>query len=461
MTRSPDRFEQRARELCAEKGIDPDSRIVKIGSPRGMPAWCGFRDLAQKEVADQRAAAALAEIVYLRPQEERYKNAPLHVFGEHDDATLSQMRACMSVGKVVGGVLCADGHVGYSQPIGGCIAYENQISVSGNGFDIGCGHAAIKLDVKFGQIKHRIPQIIEDINRRVSFGLGTFGKRVENELFDDVDAWKNADAESLRSSAQKQVNTYGTSNHFLDLLYEVPVDQNEFNPDDCFVHVAIHSGSRGLGFQLATRDLKVAGGKNGMFVPPALLDADSPSGQRYIAAMELSGRYAYMNRDKGVESVADILGANIIERTVNHHNFSFWEEHNGRKLWVVRKGATAAFPGQRGFVGGSMGDDAVIIEGVDSEASRAAYYSTMHGAGRIMSRTQAKKTFTRAEMEAWLANKGVTLSGGGIDESPMSYRRLDDVVRAHGETVKVVYRLRPFIVIMASDESRRRDPYKD
>jgi tRNA-splicing ligase RtcB len=177
--------------------------------------------------------------------------------------------------------------------------------------------------------------------------------------------------------------------------------------------------------------------------------------------MELSGRYAYLNRDLVVNKVCEILGGTILDTIRSHHNYSFWEEHEGQKLWVVRKGATAAFPGQRGFIGGSMGDDAVIIEGIDSEASRKAFYSTMHGAGRIMSRTQAKKTFTRQEMEEWLARKGVTLSGGGIDESPMSYRRLDDVIGAHEGTIKVNHRLRPFAVIMASDEERRRDPYKD
>ncbi len=125
----------------------------------------------------------------------------------------------------------------------------------------------------------------------------------------------------------------------------------------------------------------------------------------------------------------------------------------------MRKGATPAFPGQRGFVGGSMGDDAVIIEGVESEASKSALYSTVHGAGRLFGRQQAIRTFSRAEMDAWLRERGVLVAGGGVDESPMAYRRLPDVLAHHAGTVKVLHTLRPFAVAMAGDDEF--DPWKD
>jgi tRNA-splicing ligase RtcB len=461
--RSPDVLEIRARELAIAAGIDPDSRVPKPGSERGMPAWCNYRELARAQRNAEKAAAASAEIANLRPQEVQYQNSPLKIFGEPDEATILQMRNCMAVGNVVGGVLCADNHLGYSQPIGGVIAYENMVSVSGTGFDIACGHAALKTDVPFGAVKDRIPTLLADINQHISFGLGRQGSaRVDDALFEDDEAWKLADAEALRSLARRQLFSCGTSNHFLDLLYEVPSDPTaDFDRDKQPVWIACHFGSRNLGYQSATKFLKLAGGRDGMYVPPALLDATSEVGVRYVGAMELSGRYAYLNRDLVVNKVCSILGGTAVDRVVNHHNFSFWEEHQGRKLWVVRKGATAAFPGQRGFVGGSMGDDAVIVEGIDSELSRASFYSTVHGAGRVMSRTQAKKTFTRREMDQWLHAKGVTLSGGGVDESPMSYRRLDEVIQSHAGTIKVNHRLRPFLVIMATDEHRRRDPSKD
>jgi tRNA-splicing ligase RtcB len=133
--------------------------------------------------------------------------------------------------------------------------------------------------------------------------------------------------------------------------------------------------------------------------------------------------------------------------------------HDGRDLSVVRKGATPAFPGQRGFVGGSMGDDAVIIQGVDGPEARASLYSTVHGAGRLFGRKEAKRRFTRAQMDAWLQERGVMLLGADQDESPMAYRRLPDVLACHAGSVKVLHRLRPFAVAMAGDGEF--DPWKD
>jgi tRNA-splicing ligase RtcB len=163
----------------------------------------------------------------------------------------------------------------------------------------------------------------------------------------------------------------------------------------------------------------------------------------------------------------------IEEEVHNHHNFAWQEEHEGETYWVVRKGATPAFPGQRGFVGGSMGDDAVIIEGVDSKLSKEALYSTVHGAGRIMSRTAAKGKFVNEggkrirkpglvrhdEMVRWLEKRGVVLRGGDLDEAPQAYRRLGDVLRAHADTIRILHTLRPLGVAMAGRDIV--DPYKD
>jgi tRNA-splicing ligase RtcB len=310
-------------------------------------------------------------------------------------------------------------------------------------------------------VKDRVEPLLKDIARKVSFGLGREhkSKQVEHPLFDDVDPWRDADVEHLRKLAENQMLTCGTSNHYVDLMYEVP--ENPEDRDRAAVWIGVHFGSRGLGFKSTTQYLKRAGGKEGMFIAPTVLRADSELGRRYIAAMQLAGRYAYANREAVITEIRRILGAREVEVTHNNHNFAWLEEHDGRQLWVVRKGATPAFPGQRGFVGGSMGDDAVIIEGVDSEKSRAAFYSTIHGAGRVMSRTNAKKSFTRHQMEAWLRDRGVTLVGGGVDEAPMAYRRLDEVLQHHEGTIKIVHRLRPFGVLMASDDDRRRDPYHE
>ena len=387
----------------------------------------------------------------------------IKIFGEHDEKTVRQMWTCMGVGSAARGVLCADGHYGYAQPVGGVVAYEKHVSVSGVGFDIACGNLAARLDLTYDDIKARVPTIARDISRRISFGLGrTNDERVEHPLLDDGDAWRAADVTGLREAAVAQLGTVGAGNHYVDLF----CDEAER------VWIGVHFGSRGLGHKSASKYLAAAGGRDGMDVPPALVDQESELGTRYLAAMHLAGRYAYAGREWVVETIRRMLCATVTDTVHNHHNFAWRERHGERDYWVVRKGATPAFPGQKGFVGGSMGDDAVILEGVDSDLSRDALYSTVHGAGRICGRIEAKgkrdrrtgawlrpPRFARAEMDAWIAAKGVHLVGGDVDESPMAYRRLPDVLAAHGETVKVLHTLRPFIVVMASREIR--DPYKD
>jgi tRNA-splicing ligase RtcB len=446
--RKPDRLEPRARELCLAAGFDPDSRIERPGQ-RSMPAWCAYRDAARQEMVAAETAR-VAEEVAIKPQAPEFQNSPLTVFGQHDENTIAQMRNCMSVGNVVAGVICADGHLGYAQPVGGVIAYEKQISISGVGFDIGCGNMAVRLDTPFEAIKDRVGTIIKDVHNTISFGVGrTNDERVEHDLFDDSEAWRESDMGEYRQKAVAQLGTVGSGNHYVDLMRD----------QEGYVWIGVHFGSRGLGHTSATRYLKAAGGKDGMNVPPAVIDEDSEIGRRYIAAMQLAGRYSYAGREWVVERVRKIIGGSVTDMVHNHHNYAWRENHGGRDLWVVRKGATPAFPGQRGFVGGSMGDDAVIIEGVDSEASKASLYSTVHGAGRLFGRKEAKRRFTREQMDEWLKQRGVILMGADLDESPMSYRRLPEVIAEHAGTVKVLHTLRPFAVAMAG--AGEFDPFKD
>jgi tRNA-splicing ligase RtcB len=391
---------------------------------------------------------------------------PAKIFGNHDERTLAQMERCMRVGSVAGGVLCADGHLGYAMPVGGVIAYEEHVSVSGVGFDIACGNMAAKLDLRLEDINADIPTLAADIAKNVSFGLGrTNAERVEHALFDSP-LWDECpEIKHLKTMARDQLGTVGSGNHYVDLFVD----------EEGFVWIGVHFGSRGLGHKTATTFLKLAGGKDGIDVDPAVLPQDSELGQKYLAGMTLAGEYAYAGREWVVERVRNLIGGAIVDEVHNHHNYAWRERHGDRDLWVVRKGATPAFPGQRGFVGGSMGDDAVILAGVESEGSATSLYSTVHGAGRVMSRTEARGRFVRDpetgkkmrqpgrvrhdEMQQWLREKGVTLVGGGLDEAPQAYRRLPDVLAAHAGTVKIEHTLRPFAVVMAGPNEW--DPYKD
>jgi len=386
----------------------------------------------------------------------------LKIFGEHDERTVEQMWRCMGVGSVAGGVLCADGHLGYAQPVGGVIAYEEHVSISGVGFDIGCGNMAARVNLKYEDIRERVPVIANDIAKEVSFGLGRVNtKPIDHAIFDSP-LWEDSGVGHLKQMARAQLGTVGSGNHYVDL----------FEDEGGYVWIGAHFGSRGLGHKSATHYIKQAGGKDGIDVAPTILHEKSELGARYLAAMTLAGQYAYAGREWVVERVRRILCAKLLDSVHNHHNYAWRERHSERDLWVVRKGATPAFPGQRGFVGGSMGDDAVILKGVEGEASAASLYSTVHGAGRVMSRTEAKGKRNRKTgevlregrispeaMQAWLRQKGVHLVGGDLDEAPQAYRRLTDVLAHHEGTVEIEHRLRPFIVLMAGADVF--DPFKD
>jgi tRNA-splicing ligase RtcB (3'-phosphate/5'-hydroxy nucleic acid ligase) len=385
------------------------------------------------------------------------------VFGQHDEATLRQIENCIDAGAERG-VLCADGHKGYAQPIGGVVAYKDGISLSGVGFDIACGNLAVLTDAKGSEVAPKIKSIMDDVVREISFGIGRKAKtRLDHELFED-EAWKIAPISGLKEMARDQLGTVGGGNHYVDI----------FADEQDRVWVGVHFGSRGLGHKTATHFLKAAGGKDGMDVPPTVVPASSDIGTDYLAGMGLAGKYAYAGREAVARHVVrEIIKARILDEVHNHHNFAWREKHDGEDFWVVRKGATPAFPGQRGFVGGSMGDDAVIIEGIDSAESRQALYSTVHGAGRIMSRTAAKGKFERVgkkrirrdglvrhdEMLKWVRERGVELRGGDVDEAPQAYRRLPDVLAAHAGTIRVLHTLRPLGVAMAGRDTV--DPYKD
>jgi Uncharacterized conserved protein len=374
----------------------------------------------------------------------------LKVYGQHDHKTLNQMYTCLKTGDAYKGVLCADGHLGYAHPIGGVVAYKDQISISGVGFDIACGNKAIMLDTRIEDIQHKLPVIAADIAKTISFGIGRTNQSKKAPQFQvKDDLWDEADCRHLKNMAYSQLGTVGSGNHYVDV----------FSDQQGRIWIGVHFGSRGLGHKLTTKALKDAGGKDGMEVPPTLVDVKSEIGVRYLAALELAGAYAYQGRDWVVETVRGIIGGRVLHSVHNHHNWAWREEHNGESFYVVRKGATPAFPGQEGFVGGSMGDDAVIIEGVDSQESRDSLYSTIHGAGRVMGRNVAKKTLDRKVMEKWLHDKKVIVHGGDLDESPMAYRRLNDVLKEHEGTIKINHVLSPIIVVMAG--GKEVDPYKD
>src|SRR5215510_2808027 len=314
----------------------------------------------------------------------------IKTFGSVDERSLEQLERCMSAGDADYGVLCADHHPGYSQPIGGGIAYGGHISPSGVGYDIGCGNKAVQTDLARLDLEllGGVDAVMGEITRRISFGMGVpAAERTDHPVIDRIRNAEFRPQRKLSQLAESQLGTVGSGNHYVNVMAD----------EDDRVWVGVHFGSRGFGHKTASGFLALAEGlqfgdkaiEGEMDSPPVLFEIDSELGQSYVAAMELAGEYAYAGRDIVVSKVLEILGAEAVQEVHNHHNFAWRESHHGRDYWVIRKGCTPARPGQEGFVGGSMGDDSVILEGVESPVAEEALHSTVHGAGRVMSRTQA------------------------------------------------------------------------
>lgn len=400
------------------------------------------------------------------------------LIGSTEGNTLAQANNCLNEAEAF--CLMADNHKGYGMPVGGVAVYKNKISPAGVGFDIACGNKAVKTNLKYSEIKDKLPELAKSIWDNLSFGVGRKNaERVESDLFNDV-AWQIdflKDNTDLKRKAQEQLGTIGSGNHYVDV----------FKDEEENIWVGVHFGSRGLGHTIASHFMRLAGDNtNIMDETPHTLDINSKEGQDYLEAMRLAGLYAYAGRDWVCKTVVKLLGGEIVDEVHNHHNFAWKENHNGEEYYVVRKGATPAFPNQKGFIGGSMGDNAVIVEGVDSDKSKEIFYSTVHGAGRVMSRTQAtgklkitkeertkpdgtKYVFNRKDRIGGLVDmdlvrqnlrgRGIILMGAGADEAPQVYKKLPEVLKYHEGTIKILHTLEPLIVCMAGEEDF--DPYKD
>lgn len=389
----------------------------------------------------------------------------LKIIGNHQENTIAQAQNVLAKGADKF-VLCADGHLGYGHPIGGVAAYKDKISISGVGFDIACGNMAVKLPVKSTEIKDW-HDIGVKISQRVSFGVGrNNAEKVEAEFLDDKNNWQNEATEGLKDLAANQLGTVGSGNHYVDV----------FKDDEDFIWVGVHFGSRGLGHKATTHFLKKLEAKDGMDSDPCIVDMHSDVGQAYFEAMTLGGKYAYAGREWVCKTVAEIIQGNseYLDQVHNHHNFAFIEEHDGEKYFVVRKGSTPAFPNQRSFIGSTMSDQSVIVRGLDTPEAKENLYSTVHGAGRIMSRTKAAGKFKgwgekrvkvspglidEDAMRQTVKDKGVYLFGSGADEAPECYKKLDEVLEFHKDSVQIETRLTPLVVCMAG--ANEFDPYKD
>lgn len=403
------------------------------------------------------------------PNSEELRPEPLsyRTWGkEHiDPEAIRQMDSAMRLPISVAGALMPDTHVGYGLPIGGILATENAVIPYAVGVDIACRMRLSVYDVSPIIIQQKVGQFKKALMEQTRFGAGAKWSRsqqVKHEILDDP-AWDETKLlKSLKDTAYDQLGTSGTGNHFVEWgSLTLEKDDKELGlKAGTYLALLSHSGSRGVGFKIANHYSQLA-----MKYHPNLdksvrhlawLPLDWHEGQEYWLSMELAGRFAAANHYVIHQRVAKAVGLKPLVAVENHHNFA-WKEKIAapagfsepqREVIVHRKGATPAGKGVLGIIPGSMGDAGYLVRGRGEPAS---LNSASHGAGRMMSRRAALERITKTERDRYLKERGVTLLGGGLDESPQAYKPIETVIEAQSDLVDIVAKFTPIMVRMADE----------
>ncbi|MCS6773795.1 MAG: RtcB family protein [Thermoflexales bacterium] len=357
----------------------------------------------------------------------------------------------------VAGALMPDAHVGYGLPIGGVLATEGAVIPYAVGVDIACRMRLSVFDAKPDLLKQQEGRFEKILREQTRFGAGAEWKpRRDDPVLDDPDWQATPLLRHLKETkAIPQLGTSGSGNHFVEFgeLEVVEHDPKLGLKPGTYLALLSHSGSRGVGYQIADYYSKLARQLHPELPKElahlAWLDIDSEPGQEYWIAMNLAGRFASANHRVIHTQIARASGLDILATVENHHNFA-WEERlpDGRKVFVHRKGATPAGKGELGVIPGTMGDPGYVVRGKGNPAS---LNSASHGAGRQMSRNQAFNAITKKMRDAYLRERGVKLLGGGLDESPQAYKRIDEVIAAQSDLIDVIARFQPRLVMMTDD----------
>ena len=380
---------------------------------------------------------------------------------EHD-AVMQMEKACL-LPVSVAGALMPDAHVGYGLPIGGVLATENAVIPYAVGVDIACRMKMTVLDIPARDLEQKQDRLTRAIEKETRFGVGaTFQHRREHEVM-DADWSVSGVTRQNKDRAWSQLGTSGSGNHFVE--FGLFTAHSKINELDAGTYVALlsHSGSRGTGAAVCDYYSKLAFGRCRDSLPSELLrlawlPLDSQEGREYWTAMELMGRYAAANHACIHQHIAENLGAQVLLDLENHHNFAWKEKHviDGveREVVVHRKGATPAGKGVLGIIPGSMASPGFVVSGKGNPGSLD---SASHGAGRAMSRKAANEKFNWKEVNRFLRDRGVTLISAGLDEVPMAYKNIREVMAAQNDLVTVLGQFDPKLVKMAPSGERPED----
>jgi len=438
-----------------EQGIERDAVLAQLEAVRQTPG---------SFLADTLLAGLARECIRINqpkeasPSELREAPLPFPIWGKDqiDTEAIKQMENAMRLPVTVTGALMPDAHVGYGLPIGGVLATENVVIPYAVGVDIACRMRLSVYEVSPYLIGQKKGMFEDALWNETAFGMGakwTGSKKAQHAVLDD-DAWyATPQLRKLKDTAMNQLGTSGTGNHFVEWgSFRLHEPMFGLQPGE-YLALLSHSGSRGVGARIADRFSKLAMEKqpslDNSVKHLAWLSLDSEDGQEYWLSMELAGRFASANHYIIHQRVAAAVGLKEAAVVENHHNFA-WNEKlsDGRTVIVHRKGATPAGVGVFGVIPGSMGDAGYVVRG---RGVSEALESASHGAGRLMSRTAALNSISRSTRDEYLKQRGVTLLGGGIDESPQAYKSIDSVIAAQHDLVDVIGKFTPRIVRMADE----------
>lgn len=437
-----------AQAALGNEGVDRELRAV-LADPVRNSTHPYFSELADA-IRDEQEKPVFVE----RPEP-----APYQVWGKDIDALASdQITRAVRLPVAVAGALMPDAHVGYGLPIGGVLATENAVIPYAVGVDIACRMRLSVFDIPASNLNRLNQSLVKILKRETKFGVGAhFTTPLQHDVLDE-DWTITPLTRKLFDKAREQLGTSGSGNHFVEFgIFTIDQPDMGLSPGT-YLALLSHSGSRGTGAGIADFYSKLAMSKHPELPDDlrrlAWLDLDTEDGQEYWAAMNLMGKYAAANHELIHQRIAKALGEKPIASLENHHNFAWKENHNGRDLIVHRKGATPAGKGVMGVIPGSMASPGFVVRG---KGNAASLESASHGAGRVMSRTAAREKYRWAHVKPLLEEAGVQLLSAGIDEAPVVYKNIHEVMAAQSDLVEIVARFDPKIVKMADAGEKPED----
>lgn len=454
-----------AKNLIKNKILEKEEILAKyrvlIANPDSFTNDAIFAEIAKliKELQPIEDSVGLKAIAFeLKKEVPEYK---IYGIENIDKEAIKQMDNAMRLPITLAGSLMPDAHVGYGLPIGGVLATNaNAVIPYAVGVDIACRMCLSVFEMDNHYLEQKSQMLKNFLVENTLFGIdGRFAKPMPDEVFDKPEWNATKIIKDLRHKAEMQIGTSGTGNHFVEWgILEISKESEDLKlPTGKYLALLSHSGSRGFGASIANYYSKLAMDKTKLPKEAkhlAWLDLETEEGQAYWIAMNLAGDYASANHHQIHKKIAKSLGIKPLLMVENHHNFA-WEEKlvDGTPVIVHRKGATPAGKGDLGIIPGSMAQAGFVVKG---KGDFSAIYSASHGAGRLMSRSQAMKNITKQDIKKVLADKGVTLIGGDLDEAPMVYKDIYKVLESQKDLVEILAKFTPKIVRMADPDPKGR-----